>query len=297
MPMRFNNRDDLVQLTPEWSGDRFDDGRPRVPDDILTRMERCTTEEAWAVIWQKEYKAQFQGGWKTTHGNRILAGRAVTAVFVPERPDLHTCLMEHGHRNEGRIGMMNSWVIETLVTDDVLVVDLFGKIYQGTFSGGNLSTAIAARTGRGQVIWGGIRDLQQIMGIENLQTFYLECDPTGIAEVTLVGMNVPCRIGNATCMPGDIVLGTPAGVLFIPPQHAEEIVVHSERTRVREIFGLQRLREGTYTSAQMDTAWTDEIEADFAEWRTTNAPEEYAHLNWDEKTETEKKQVDEQTLL
>jgi regulator of RNase E activity RraA len=293
----FGDRDDVIQLTPEWKGDRFEDGRPRVPDDFLTRMEKCTTEEAWAVIWQKEYKFQFQGGWKTTHGDKTLVGRAVTAVFVPERPDLHNCLMRHGHENEGRIGMMNSWVIETLTRDDVLVVDLFGKIVEGTFSGGNLSTAIAARTGRGQVIWGGIRDLQQIRGIDNLQTFYLDCDPTGIREVTMVGMNVPCRIGNAVCMPGDVVLGTPAGVLFIPPQHAEEIVIHSERTRLREIFGLQRLREGVYTSAQMDTKWTDEIEADFAEWRKDNTPEEYSHLNWDEETETEKKQADEETLL
>ena len=295
--MQFSNRDDIIALTPEWTGDRSDDGRPRVPDDIITRMERCTTEEAWAVIWGKGYRAQFQGGWKTTHGDKVLVGRAVTAVFVPERPDLHATLMEYGHSKEGRVGMMNSWVIETLVADDGLVVDLFGKIFQGTFSGGNLSTAIATRTGRGQVVWGGIRDLQQIMGIDNLQTFFLDCDPTGIREVTMIGMNVPCRIGGAVCMPGDIVLGTPSGILFIPPQHAEEIVVHSERTRLREIFGLERLRQRVYTSAQMDTKWTPAIEADFAGWRRTNTPAEYAHLTWDEETETDRRQAGEQTLL
>jgi regulator of RNase E activity RraA len=295
--MTFAHRDDIVQLTPEWTGKRFDDGRPRVSDDVLTRMERCTTEEAWAVIYGKGYRSQFQGGWKTTHGDKILVGRAVTAVFVPERADLHKTLMDYGHTQEGRVGMMNSWVIETLVTDDVLVVDLFGKIEYGTFSGGNLSTAIATRTGRGQVIYGGIRDLQQIMGIENLQTFYLDCDPTGIREVTMIGMNVPCRIGNAVCMPGDVVLGTPAGVLFIPPQYAEEIVIHSERTRLRELFGLQRLREKVYTSAQMDTTWTADIEADFAAWRTTNTPPEFAHLAWEEETDTDRMQADQETLL
>ena len=295
--MKFDNRDDVVQLTPEWTGDRFDDGRPRVPDDILKRMEQVTTEEAWAVIWQKDYKYQFQADWKNMYPDRVLVGRAVTAVFMPMRPDLHNYLMDYGHEKEGRIGMMNSWVIETLVQDDVLVVDLFGKIFQGTFSGGNLSTAIATRTGRGQVIWGGIRDLQQIQTIDNLHTFYLGNDPTGIRDVTMVGMNVPCRIGGSVCMPGDVVLGTASGTLFIPPQHAEEVVVHSERTRLREIFGLQRLREKIYTSAQMDTKWTDAIEADFAEWRKTNTPPEFQHLDWDEETETDKKQADEDTLL
>jgi regulator of RNase E activity RraA len=294
--MKFGDRDDIIQLTPEWTGDRSDDGRPRVSDDILDRMEKCATEEAWAVIWGQGYKFQFQGGWKTTHGEKTLVGRAVTAVFVPERPDLHNYLMKHGQTQEGRIGMMNSWVIETLTENDVLVVDLFGKVELGTFSGGNLSTAIATRTKRGQVIYGGIRDLQQIMGIADLQTFYVDCDPTPIRDVTMIGMNVPCRIGGAVCMPGDVVLGTPSGVLFIPPQYAEEIVVHSERTRLREIFGLQRLREGIYTSAEMDTKWSEAIEIDFTAWRATNTPPEYAHLNWDEETETEKRQTDEETL-
>ncbi len=295
--MRFGNKDDIVQLTPEWTGERFDDGRPRVPDDILARMEQCTTEEAWGVVWGKGYQYQFQGGWKTTHGDKVLVGRAVTAVFVPERHDLHTTLMNHGHENEGRIGAMNSWVIETLVKDDVLVVDLFGKVRLGTFSGGNLSTAIATRTGRGQVIYGGIRDFQQIQEIENLQTFFVDCDPTPIRDVTMIGMNVPARIGEAICMPGDVVLGTPSGVFFVPPQHAEEIVVHSERTRLRELFGLQRLREKTYTSAQMDTKWTAPIEADFAEWRRTNTPPEFEHLSWDEESDTDRAQADEETLL
>ncbi|MBM3239803.1 RraA family protein [Candidatus Poribacteria bacterium] len=280
--MRFDNQEEIIQLTSLWQGERFSNGRPRVPDDIIRRMEKVKTEEAWGVLWSKGYRYQFEPNWRIMHPDIVLVGRAVTGVFVPMRPDLHNYLMEYGHTQEGRIGQMNSWVIETLVKDDVIVIDLFEKIYQGTFSGGNLSTAIATRTRRGQVIYGGIRDVQQIQGIENLQTFYKGNDPTGIGDVTLVGINVPCRIGNAICMPGDVVLGTIAGVLFIPPHLAEECVISSERIRFRELFGLQRLREGKYTSAQMDTKWTPEIEADFAEWRKTNTLDEFKHLKWDE---------------
>jgi regulator of RNase E activity RraA len=285
--VKFNSREDTVQLTPLWKGERFDDGRPRVSDDIIRRMQDVTTEEAWSILWAKDYKFQFEPDWNIMPPEKVLIGRAVTAVFVPTRPDLHDYLMEMGHTQEKRIGMMNSWVIETLVKDDVIVVDLFGKIFQGTFSGGNLSTAIATRTGRGQVIYGGIRDVQQIQGIKNLQTFYKGNDPTGIRDVTLTGMNVPCRIGGAVCMPGDVVLGTVSGILFIPPHLAEECAVHSEKTRLREIFGLQRLRERVYTSAQMDTKWTQDIEADFAEWRETNTPEELQHLRWEEESDTD----------
>ena len=295
--MNFSDRNDIIQLTREWTGERFPDGRPKVPDDIIRRMERVTTEEAWAVLWGKEYKYQFEPDWINLNPGKVLVGRAVTATFIPRRPDLHEALMDHGRRNERRIGEMNSWVIETLVDNDVVVVDLFGKIFQGTFSGGNLSTAIATRTKRGQVIYGGIRDAQQILGIENLVTFCKGMDPTGIRDVTLTGLNMPCRIGNAVCMPGDVVLGTYTGILFIPAHLAEEVVENSERSRLRDIFGLQRLREGRYTSHQMDTAWSDEIQADFDEWRNTHTLEELEGIDWEKKTDTERMNEGEETRL
>jgi regulator of RNase E activity RraA len=278
--VQFDCREDIIQLTPLWAGDRFDDGRPRVSNDILRRMQYVTTEEAWGVCWRKGYRFQFEGNWINLHPDRVLVGRAVTGVFVPIRPDLHDCLMQYGHEQEGRVGEMNSWVIQTLVKDDVIVIDLFGKVYKGTFSGGNLSTAIAARTGRGQVIYGGIRDTQQILQMPDFCTFCRGMDPTGIEDVTLVGLNVPCRIGQATCLPGDVVLGTYSGVIFVPPHLAEEVVEHSERMRLREVFGFTRLREGVYTSSQMDTKWTEEIEADFSEWLAQRTPEEVESVLW-----------------
>jgi len=297
--MRFDNAEDILQLTPLWTGERFPNGRPRVPDSILRRLESITTEEAWGVLWQHDYKYQFQGDFKVIHPGKIMVGRAVTAVMVPKRPDLDTTLLEYGHNEEGRHGFFNSWVIEVLGEDDILVVDLFDKYYEGTFVGGNLSTAVSRRTKRGgQVIWGGIRDLQQVMGITNIQTFYRGYDPTGIRDVTLTGMNVPCRIGNAICMPGDVVLGTPAGVLFIPPHLAEECCVKAEKTNLRDRFGLQRLSEGVYTTAQIDTLWTGEIWSDFHTWRQANTPPEYAHLDWAvEEEEMKKRQAGSQTMI
>lgn len=295
--MRFNNRDDIIQLTPQWKGERFPDGRPRVSDEILRRMERVRTEEAWSVLWRHEYQFQFEGNWTRLHPERVLVGRAVTGVFVPRRPDLHDCLMDHGHEQEKRIGAMNSWVIETLTKDDAIVIDLFGKVYKGTFSGANLSTAIATRTGRGQVIYGGIRDAQQIYEIDGFATFCKGIDPTPIRDVTLVGLNVPCRIGEAICMPGDVVLGTYTGVLFIPPHLAEEVVEHSERTHMREVFSHQRLREGIYNSSQMDTKWTPEIETDFAEWLETHTYEDYAQVDWSREERRAGEGKEEETTL
>lgn len=288
--MRFDNPEDIVQLTPLWKGERFSNGRPKVPTEIIRRMRTVTTEEVWGVLWNAGYKYQFQGDWKVIHPGMNMVGRAVTAVMVPKRPDLDTCLLEYGQQQEGRRGFFNSWVIEALEEDDVLVVDMFDKVYEGTFVGGNLSTAVSRRTKQGgQVIWGGIRDVQQVMGITNIQTYYRGNDPTPIRDVTMIGMNVPTRIGNAICMPGDVVLGTPAGIIFVPPHLAEECCVKAEKTALRDQFGFIRVRESIYTTAQIDSAWTDEIWADFHNWRNENTPPEYQHLDWTGEEEEMKK--------
>jgi len=295
--VKFGNPEDIVLMTRDWTGERFDDGRPKVPTSILRRMERVTTEEAWAVLWNKEFKYNFESNWVELNPGKVLVGRAVTATFIPRRPDLHGALMDLGQKEEGRVGEMNSWVIETLREDDCIVIDLFGKVWEGTFSGGNLATAIATRTKRGQIIHGGIRDAQQMLKIKDLITFCRGMDPTPIRDTTMIGMNTPCRIGGAVCLPGDIVLGTFSGVIFIPPHLAEEVVEQSERTRLRDIFGLQRLREGKYTSHQMDTKWTPDIDEDFAEWRTHNSLEELEKIDWSKETELDRRNRDEETRL
>lgn len=280
--MKFDCYEDIVQMTPEWTGERFADGRPRVPENILRRMKNITFEEAWGPLARLGFKHQWECNFKMVQPNQNLVGRAVTTVMVPMRPDLHKAYLDYGHEQEGRKGFFNQWVIDSLVEDDVVVVDLFDKIFEGTYVGGNLSTAISTRTKRGgAVIWGGIRDLEQIVTIKATQTFYRGVDPTGIGGVTMTGFNVPCRIGGALCLPGDVVLGTISGVIFIPPQHAEMVVVGAEKSHIRDVFGFIRLAEKTYSTAQIDTAWTIPMWQDFINWFENDkeaAP--YRHLSW-----------------
>jgi regulator of RNase E activity RraA len=292
--MKFDNPEDIIQFTPLWQGERFPNGRPKVSEDILRRMRKITLEEAWGPLWNRGFKFQFEGDFKIIHPDQVMVGRAVTAVMVPKRPDLHETLLHYGHEHEGRKGFFNQWVIDSLVEDDVVVVDMFDKVQLGTYVGGNLSTAISTRTKRGgAVIWGGIRDNQQVVEIDNINVYYRGSDPTAIADVTMVGMNVPTRIGKAICLPGDIVLGTPAGVIFIPPHLAELTVVQAEKSQVRDVFGFVRLRDGTYTTAQIDSNWTLSMWQDFSNWFESDvAAAEYRHLNWEQELEEARKQAD-----
>jgi regulator of RNase E activity RraA len=267
--MIFNTPERIAALTPGYPFERAADGRPRVPDDILERMRHVTNDEAWGVLEKTHgYHFQFEGGWYNLHPDRVLVGRAVTARMVPLRPDLHTAVEDRG-RAEGRGGGQNTWVIDTLEENDVLVVDLFGKVEDGTFIGDNLGTTIHARAKTGLVVDGGIRDLERVFQLPDFNVFCRGVHPSAIWEVTLVGVNEPVRIGNATVLPGDVVLGTREGVTFIPPHLAEEVVTRSEDVRQRDVFGKQRLAAGTYTSGQIDVSvWAAEIEADYARWCT-----------------------------
>jgi 4-hydroxy-4-methyl-2-oxoglutarate aldolase len=261
----------LRDLTRLYQGERFDDGRPRVADDLVERMKLVTTEEAWGTLRRNGYELQFEGGWINTHPDRVLVGRAVTAMFVPKRADFHDLIEEIG-QGEGRVGGQNSWVIDTLQPGDVLVVDMFGKINQGTFVGDNLGTSVRTRTRAGAVLNCGIRDYQGISGLEDVAFFCRGLHPSAIRDVTLAGINIPIRIGDVTVLPGDVVLGTHTGVTFVPPHLAEAVVQRSEDVRVRDEFGHLRLRQGRYTPGEIDRAWSPEIDADFEAWKAAGKP-------------------------
>jgi regulator of RNase E activity RraA len=73
-------------------------------------------------------------------------------------------------------------------------------------------------------------------------------------------------------LPGDIVIGTPTGVSFIPAHLAAEVAAVSEDVQIRDEFGKQRLAEGVYTPAEIDVpTWAEHIEADFQQWREQHA--------------------------
>ncbi|MEJ7838902.1 MAG: hypothetical protein WKF81_08805 [Thermomicrobiales bacterium] len=266
--MIFNDPDRIEALTPNNPYDRSADGRPHVPDDLLERLKLVTNDEAWGVLERgHNYHFQFEGDWPVHLQPEVpLVGRAVTAAYVPIRPDLNDVVQGTG-AGEGRSGGQNTWIIDTLAPGDVLVVDLFGKIEDGTFIGDNLATATRARTGAGIIIDGGIRDFERVDELTDFPVYCRGVHPSAIYDVTLVQVNGPIRIGNATVMPGDAILGTREGVTFIPPHLLEEVVVKSEDTRQRDVFGKLRLAEGTYSSGDIDVSvWAKHIEDDYVVW-------------------------------
>jgi regulator of RNase E activity RraA len=189
--------------------------------------------------------------------------------YLPNSPELAQRMLDRGHA-EGRIGAMNSWPIDMLQPGDVYVADAFGKVAWGTLIGDNLGNSIYARSGNGVVFDGSLRDLEGLSEIEGFNAFVRGWHPSYIQEMMLGGVNTPIRIGEAVVLPGDVVLAKRGGVLFIPAHLAREVVETAEIVMLRDAFGHQRLREGTYTPGQIDTRWTEEIQRDFYGWLEAN---------------------------
>ncbi|MBQ8230852.1 MAG: RraA family protein [Lachnospiraceae bacterium] len=285
--MHFNDRKDIIELTPLWKGERFADGRPKVPDKYLDALKGMTLEEVWKPIFVLGYENQFVGGGlaplHTLHDDgRKLIGRAVTCSFCPTRPDLHEVMFTKG-AEEGRKGNYNQWVIDSLVERDVVVVDMYDKIYKGTFLGGNLTTAIKTRTKNGgAVVWGGIRDVEQMKQVPDVQVYYRGIDPTPIRDFVMTGFNTVTNFGGSVCLPGDVVFGAGGGVLFIPSHLVADVVEGAAKTHVKDDFGFEMIGQNKFTTAQIDrNTWTVEMLDMLMEWiQTDDRGIPYRDLDW-----------------
>jgi regulator of RNase E activity RraA len=257
-------KDELVFLTSEWKGERFADGRPKIADDLVSRAKIIGIDDAWTVLKNLGFTNQFEMGWKTVN-DEPFAGRAVTAMFMPSRPDVEKSIKERGQK-QGRTGNTNSWPIEILTKGDVYVADGFGKINGGTLMGSTLGTAIYSKTGNGVVFNGAARDLQGLSEIKGFNAFVRDFHPSFLQEMVLTGLNTPIRIGEAMVLPGDLVIAQKEGVLFVPAHLAEQVIATSEFVIRKDKFGFEMVKSGKYTTGQIDSQWTDAIKNDFIKW-------------------------------
>jgi regulator of RNase E activity RraA len=238
-----------------------------VSNNILERLRHISIEEAWGVLRSKGFQNQFEGNWTIINPDSTMTGRVVTAQYMPLRPDLDKQIKDQGKKeNRAQQGGTNSWPIDILVNGDVYVADAYGKVADGTLIGDNLGNSIYAKSRRGVIFYGSVRDQEGLEEIKGFNGWIKGEDPSYIQQMMLTSINAPIRVGRATVLPGDVVLAKKYGVIFIPAYLVEDLVLSSEFTELRDEFGHQRLREKKYLAGQIDSQWTDEIKKDFLNW-------------------------------
>ncbi|MDR2910407.1 MAG: hypothetical protein LBV47_03450 [Bacteroidales bacterium] len=256
----------IKAITSLWQGERFPDGRPKVSDEMLERLKKVAIEAAWSVLRNRGYENQFEGSWTVLFPDSAMTGRVVTAQYMPLRPDLDEWVKAQGKIEKRTDPPTNSWPIDILKDGDVYVADSYKKVEDGPILGDNLANAIYAKSKRGIIVYGTVRDPEGMKMIDGFNSWSKGIDASFLQRMMLTSINAPIRIGHATVLPGDAVLAKSHGVLFIPAHLVEEVITTSEVTQIRDEFGWQRLKEGKYTSGQIDSQWSDEIRKDFLEF-------------------------------
>lgn len=257
----------IKAITSQWKGERFPDGRPRVDDSFLERLEKCTIEQIWGYLSDEEYRNQVETGWIILKPGEVMVGRVVTTQFMPTRPDLDSLVRALG-KAEGRsqTGGINTWPIDVLSKGDIYVADGFSKIKDGTLIGSSLGNSIVGKTGKGVIFYGSIRDMQELKETEDFNAWIKGHDPSFIRDLTPTSINAPIRIGTVTVFPGDIAFANDYGVAFIPAHLCEGLVIQSEITALRDEYEREMLQTGKYLTGEIHGRWSEKIKGEFRAW-------------------------------
>lgn len=263
-------KDELIFLTSEWKGERFADGRPRLPDELVARAKFVGIEEAWQILNNEGYLFQYDRNWKMLHDDVKVIGRALTASYLPARPDLEKNIINRAEK-DGRKGRHLHWPINMLTPGDVYVADNRGRV--GSLMGDNLANVIFKNSGNGVVFDGFARDVEGLEDIKGFNAFVRDFAPPFLQGVLLMGLNTPVTIGQAIVLPGDLVIAGKAGVVFIPAHMAELVISTAEFIASKDRFGHEMIKKGLYKAEQVDTQWDDQIRKAYLDWLVKNPAE------------------------
>jgi 4-hydroxy-4-methyl-2-oxoglutarate aldolase len=267
--------DDIKLLTPEWTGERTPDGRPKVSDDLLERLKKLSMEEVWGFLSGKGYENQFENfastfenGWQIIHPEQVMTGRVVTAQFIPLRKDYDAYVQTVGKKENLTSPVTNYAPINALTDGDVYVADSYGKMIDGTLIGDNLGNAIYKNGKRGIIFNGSVRDVEGLSEIKGFNGWIRGADPSAIKQMMCASVNAPIRIGRVTVLPGDVVLAKSTGVSFIPPHLVAECVISGEYTALQDEFShfCISTKKFKYDNERFVDVTPEEYDKAFVEW-------------------------------
>lgn len=243
--------------------------RTPVTDAQLERLKKAPIEAVWGALQSRQYRQCFVTNFKMTQPNQKLVGRALTMRYLPVRPDLMQAVQQLAREGDWDF-QYNVRAGEEARPGDVLVVELGGAVERATFMGDVTGLGISSRGAAGVVIDGGLRDLNEFLPMKDFPVYYIGAHASAMADQVGVEWNVPVRIGGATVLPGDVVVGDASGVLFFPPQLAEEVIKAAEDTVYVEDFKRELMRGTKYRARDIYPRPSPEVEKEFERWKKSH---------------------------
>jgi regulator of RNase E activity RraA len=156
--------------------------------------------------------------------------------------------------------------VESIGTDEVLVIDARQELHAGTI-GDILVARALARGATGIVTDGGLRDRAAVGRLE-IPTYFQATHPAVLGRHHFpLETNVPVACGGALVMPGDVIVGDEDGVLVLPAALAEQVALDGLAQDAREAWALERVQAGE--SVRGIYPLSDARREEFEAWSTS----------------------------
>jgi regulator of RNase E activity RraA len=240
--------------------------RTPVTDEQLKKLKELPIEAVWGALQGKRYTQCFVTSFQMTQPDVKMVGRALTMRYLPVRPDILEAVQTLAKEGDWDY-QYNVRAGEDTRPGDVLVVELGGAIDRATFMGDVTGLGIKYQGAAGVVIDGGLRDLNEFLPMKDFPVYYRGAHASAMADQVGVEWNVPVRIGSVSVLPGDVVIGDSSGVLFFPPQFAEEAIRAAEDTVYVETFKREMMRSKKYRARDIYPRLSPQLEKEFEEWK------------------------------
>src|SRR5260370_24663214 len=72
-------KEQMLFYTSDWKGERFPDGRPKIPDDLLKRALDVSIEDVWEYLGRLGYNSQFDTAFHAPHPDNPFSARPLTS--------------------------------------------------------------------------------------------------------------------------------------------------------------------------------------------------------------------------
>ena len=246
--------------------------RTPLRDEQIAQLRKLPLEAVWGAVQAKQYRHCFVNDLKLTQPGTKLVGRALTMRYLPVRPDLVEAVQTLGKEGDWE-HQYNIRAGEDTRPGDVLVVELGGMVDRATFMGDVTGLGIRSRGAVGVVIDGGLRDLSEFLPMKDFPVYYTGAHASAMADQVGVAWNAPVRIKTVTVLPGDVVVGDESGVLFFPPQIADDVIKGAQDTVYIETFKREMIRGTRYRARDIYPNLSPELEKAFEEWKKTHPRE------------------------
>ncbi|WP_431813937.1 fumarylacetoacetate hydrolase family protein [Kocuria sp. cx-455] len=206
-----------------------------LPEDLRAKLEKAPTAGLSAELRKRGLNNVVIEGVYPQRPGTTMVGTAKTLRFVPNREDLFT---SHGggYNTQKR-------VFDAVGPGEVIVIEARGSAGSGTL-GDILALRAQFNGAAGVVTDGGVRDYAAVEEI-GLPVFAQTAHPAVLGRRHVPwDQDIAVACGNATVLPGDVIVGDDDGVIVIPRDIAEEVVDAALAKEHEDAWVAERVAEG-----------------------------------------------------